>query len=154
LGSILQDIIGWPGLGEVYLGVNLTDRRDGWEHDFRVPDVAVFLRGGSAENCSTHWRGAADFLVEVTSPDDRTREKIPFYSRLGVVELLLVDRQPWTLELYQRRDGELKQVGQSSLAESAVLASTTVPLTFQLVAGEPRPHIAVAHALSGRRWLV
>jgi len=154
LGSILQDIIGWPGLGEVYLGVNLTDRTDDWEHDYRIPDVAVFLRGGSAENCGTHWRGAADFLIEITSPNDRTREKIPFYSRLGVVELLLVDRQTWTLELYQQREGQLQQVGQSSLAESAVLASTTVPLTFQLVPGDPRPHIAVTHPASGRRWSV
>jgi Uma2 family endonuclease len=154
LVSILEEIVGWPGLGKVRPGVNLTDQKEDWEHDYRIPDVAVFLRGGSAENCDTHWRGAADFLVEITSPNDRTREKIPFYSRLGVVELLLVDRQTWTLELYQQREGQLKQVGQSTLAEGDLLASAAVPLTFQLLAGEPRPHIAVTHVGSGRRWLV
>ena len=75
----------------MFPGVNLSDRDEGWEQNFREPDVAVFLRDGKAINCGTHWQGAADFLVEIISPGERTREKIPFYSSLGVVELL-VDR--------------------------------------------------------------
>ena len=53
--------------------------------------------------------GAADFLVEIISPGERTREKIPFYSSLGVVELLIVDRDPWTLELYRQQNGQLEK---------------------------------------------
>jgi len=114
----------------------------------------VFLRDGSAENCGTHWRGGADLLVEITSPQDRTREKIPFYSRLGVAELLLVDRQPWTLELYRLQAGQLKLVGRSNAETGEVLLSAKVPLTFQLVSGDPRPQMQVRHAASGRCWLV
>ncbi len=35
-----------------------------------------------------HQQIVTDFLVEITSPDDRTREKLPFYSRIGVAELV------------------------------------------------------------------
>jgi Uma2 family endonuclease len=154
LASILQEVIGWSGLGEVFPGINLSARDDDWEHDYRVPDVAVFSKSGSAVNCDTHWRGAADFLVEITSPEDHTRVKIPFYDRLGVEELLLVDRQSWTLELYRREKDQLQEVGRSSGDGGEVLASASVPLTFQLVSGQPRPQIQVTHVDSGRQWLV
>jgi Uma2 family endonuclease len=154
LASILQEVIGWSGLGEVFPGINLTARDDDWEQDYRVPDVAVFLKSGSASNCDTHWRGGADFLVEITSPEDRTREKIPFYSRLGVCELLVVERHPWRLELYRHDSGELKEVNRSVPDSSHLLRSQSVPLTFQLVPGDPRPQIKVMHVDSGRQWMV
>jgi Uma2 family endonuclease len=154
MAAIFQETAGWPELGEVRAGINLSDRGDDWEHDYRVPDVAVFLHDGGAENCGTHWRGAADLLVEITSPEDHTREKISFYDRLGVVELLLVDRQSWTLELYRREKGQLQEVGRSSVDAGEVLGSAAVPLTFQLVSGDPRPQIQVTHVDSGRQWMV
>jgi Uma2 family endonuclease len=154
LAAILQEIVGWPELGAVCAGLNLSDRGDDWEHDYRVPDVGVFLFSGSAEDLGTHWRGAADFLVEVTSPDDHTREKLPFYGRLGVRELLVVERQPWRLELYRSQSGTMQLAGQSDLEMATALTSDVVPLTFRLAAGDRRPRIEVKHAESGRCWLV
>ena len=149
---VLGEVIRRPKLGQVFPGVNLSDCGDGWKQNYREPDVAVFLRGGKAIDCGTHWQGAADFLVEIISPGERTREKIPFYSSIGVVELLIVDRDPWTLELYRHQDGQLTKVGQSTLAAPEVLASQSVGLTFQLLPGEPRPQIHVTHSASGRQW--
>ncbi len=154
LVSILEEVVGWPGIGKVRPGVNLAGPGEDWEHDYRVPDVAVFLRGGGAENRDTHWRGPADFLVEITSPGDRAREKIPFYARIGVKELLLIERHPWTLELYRSQEGGLVTVGQSTPRGGEVLTSRTVPLEFQLLPGSPRPNIQVTHPATGRRWLV
>jgi Uma2 family endonuclease len=154
LASILQEVVGWSDLGHVFPGVNLSDRGEDWEHDYRVPDVAVFLTGGSAKDCGSHWRGSADFLVEITSPGDRTREKIPFYQRLGVVELLLLERESWTLQLHRHEEGRLQETGRSTVEGKEVLASAAVPLTFQLVAGDPRPQIKVTHTESGRCWMV
>ena len=154
LVRILGDVVGWPGQGEVFPGINLSDRGDDWEHDYRAPDVAVFLPGNRAEKWVTHFRGPADFLVEILSPGDRTREKIPFYSRLGVQELLLVDRQPWTLELYRWQNGQLQRIGQSTLDAGDVLVSEAVPLTFQLASGSARPQILVVHPSKGQSWLV
>ena len=154
LGAILQETIGWSGLGEVRPGINLSDRREDWEQNYRVPDIAAFLSSGPAENCGTHWRGGADFLVEITSPGDRTLEKLPFYSRLGVLELLVVDRQSWALVLYRRQQDQLVQIGRSTTDSAEVLHSETVPLTFRLVSGEKRPQIEVTHVDTQRLWSV
>jgi Uma2 family endonuclease len=122
--------------------------------DYRIPDVAVLLKAGGAQNFGTHCRGAADFLVEISSPDDRVREKLPFYNRLGVRELLLVDRSSWTLELYCWQEGERRLVGQSRASAGDVLRSEVVPLQFQLVPAGPRPRIEVTATETGRRWSV
>ena len=150
---ILGETVGRPGLGQVFPGVNLSDRDEGWGKNFREPDVAVFLRTGKAVDCGTHWQGAADFLVEIISPGERTREKIPFYSGIGVVELLVIDRDPWSLELYRHENGQLTKAGQSTLAAPDVLESRTVGLTIQLLPGEPRPQIQAMHPASGRQWV-
>jgi len=150
---VLGEAVGRVGLGQVFPGVNLSDRDEGWGKNFREPDVAVFLRDGRAVDRGTHWQGAADFLVEIISPGERTREKIPFYSGIGVVELLVIDRDPWSLELYRQENGQLTKVGQSTLAAPDVLESRTVGLTFQLLPGEPRPQIQATHPATGRQWV-
>ncbi|HEV3167104.1 MAG TPA: Uma2 family endonuclease [Isosphaeraceae bacterium] len=75
---ILQGLIKHAGLGEVRPGVNVSDRDVGWEQNYRVPDIAVFLKGGIACNRDTHWVGGPDFALEILSPGDRAHEKIPF----------------------------------------------------------------------------
>jgi len=152
LTYVLGEAIARTELGQVFPGVNLSDRDEGWEQSYREPDVAVFLSGGRAIDCGTHWQGAADFLVEIISPGERTREKIPFYSSLGVVELLIIDRDPWTLEFYRHQNGQLEKVGQSTLAAPEVLSSQTVGLTFQLLPGQQRPQIQVTHPATERKW--
>ena len=37
------------GAGDVSPGVNLSDRDDGWEQNYREPDVAVFLHDTKAD---------------------------------------------------------------------------------------------------------
>ena len=78
LGSIFQEVICRTERGQAYPGVNLSDRNEGWEKNYREPDVAVFLRDSRAVDRGTHWQGAADFLVEIISPGERTHDKIPF----------------------------------------------------------------------------
>jgi len=152
LDSILREVIVRTKLGRVFPGVNLSDRNIDWKYNYREPDLAVFLRSGKAINHGTHWQGAADFLVEIISPGERTREKIPFYSQIGVVELLVIDREPWLLELYRQQNGQLEKVGQCSLDAPEVLAGQTVGLTFQLLPGEERPQIQVTQPATGRKW--
>ena len=154
LTFILELTVGIPGLGEVSPGVNLAGPGGDWRHDYRAPDVVVFLRGTAAVNRDTHWSGAADFVIEITSPGDRTYEKIPFYSRLGVRELLVVNRQSWTIELYRRREGSLQKAGESRPERSDVLTSETVPLRFRLLPGDPRPKIEITHPASRQEWVL
>jgi hypothetical protein len=144
--EIVCDCIGVPPRdsrlarpGKVRPGVNVSDREEDWEHNYRGPDVVVFLQDTAARNFGTHWVGGPDFAVEVVSRQDRSREKRAFYAGVGTAELLIVDRYPWALELYRLRDGALEPVGVSSPEQPHVLASDVVPLTFRLVPGEPRP---------------
>ncbi len=150
--TVLTVSITFSALGKVLPGVGVSDRDEGWTKNYRVPDNSVFLKGTTAINKGTHWLGGPDFAVEVISPGDRSRKKFKFYARVGVKELLLVDRKPWALELYQLQDGVLTLAGKSDLVDPAVLSSQVVPLSFQLVAGEPRPTLLMTHSDGIQRW--
>jgi Uma2 family endonuclease len=154
LGGIFFGVIDHPGLGEIRVGVNVSDREEDWEHNYRCPDVAAFLLGGRARNCGTHWCGGPDFVVEVLSPRDGGREKLVFYAAIGVREVLLIDRDPWRLELYRLQGGSLMLAGEASLEHPGVLASQVLPFTFTLRAATGRPMVEVSHAESLGRWLV
>jgi hypothetical protein len=119
--------------GIVYPGVNVSDREKGWRKNYRCPDVAVVLPGCKAKNCGTHWFGGPDFAVEIISPKDRSREKLPFYSAVGVRELLLLDRQPWSLELFRLQERTLVSFGRSTIQRPIKLASSILPVSFRLL---------------------
>jgi Uma2 family endonuclease len=154
LTFILQGVIGEPGLGEVRPGINVSDRDKKWKQNYRCPDVAVILRGGRAINRDKYWLGGPDFAVEIVSPRDRARDKIPFYAAVGVRELLVIDRDPWVLELYRLQGDQLPLVGSSTPEGRERLASAVVPLTFRLVPGDPHPRIEVRHVEGHQEWLI
>jgi Uma2 family endonuclease len=154
LATIFQTVIQWTGTGLVRGGVNVSDREEGWKENYRCPDVVVFLKGTTARNCDTHWVGGPDFAVEVRSPGDRTREKLPFYASVNVRELLVVERDPWFVELYRLVEGELTSVGRSVSDDSRVLLSEVIPFSFRLIPASPRPTIEVEHRETGQRWSV
>jgi Uma2 family endonuclease len=155
IALILQNILGWSDeVGEVFAGVNLSDRETGWEHNFRAPDVALFLKSGTAKNCGTHWCGSADLLVEIISRDDQSREKLPFYGQLGVRELLLIDRDPWALELYRPHGSEMRLVARDTLEQPTTISLMVLPLDLRLQAGSPRPLIEVVHRGTTNVWQV
>ncbi len=154
LTSALQMTVGWTGLGDVLPGANITDLEEDWVRNYRCPDVVVFLKEGRAINRETQFFGGPDFAVEIVSEYDRSREKLPFYARVGVRELLLVDRDPWVLELFRLQDDRLMPVGRSTLENPDVLASAVLSLSFGLVAGEARPKIALAHEDGIARWVL
>ncbi len=154
LASICQFLIFDAGLGRVHPGCNVTDRTAKWRQNYRCPDVAVFLNGTTAIDKGSHWLGGPDFAVEIVSPQDRSREKLDFYAKVGTRELLIVDRQPWSLELYRLTAGTLALVGRSTLDQPDLLTTETPPVTWRLVPGEDRPMIEAIHINGTPRWLV
>ena len=154
IASVLYFSITRLGQGEVRAGVNVTDREDDWTQNLRCSDVAVFLDGAQAENRDTHWFGGPDFAVEIISPHDKSREKLDFYAKVGTRELLLVDRDPWALELYRLEHGKLNLVGRSTTGDPNALASQVVPFTWRLVAGSQRPQIHAAHSDGKQQWTI
>jgi Uma2 family endonuclease len=133
-------------------GANVSDREADWLTNYRIPDVVVYLASNPAKNLSTHWAGGPDLAVEITSPGEDPREKLDFYARINTREVMIVDRDPWRLELHQLRDGQMNLAGRSEPGNPVVLASAALPLTFQLRAGTSRPTILITHTATGRTW--
>jgi Uma2 family endonuclease len=131
LYMILYQVVAVPGRGRVQPGANVSDRRSGWDHNFRAPDVVVVLNGGNALDCVTHWMGGPDFLIEVQSPGDDTDEKLPFYSRIEVRELLIVHRDTRELRLYRHDGRQLTLVGPCDFRGKKWLVSEVIPLAFR-----------------------
>jgi Uma2 family endonuclease len=136
---------------DVMAGANVAGDED-WLRDYRCPDVCVYLASNTAKDCDTHWVGGPDIAVEITSPGEDPRLKLDFHAKVKTRELLIVDRDPWAVELYQLRRGKLVSAGTSDAATSAVLASGVLPLKFQLRAGTPRPTILLTHTGTGQTW--
>lgn len=138
--------------GRVFAGLNVSDRGEDWTHNYRCPDVAVYLADNPAAEFPTHLCGGPDFAIEIISPDDRSRDKLGFYSAVQTRELLILDRHPWALELYRRQRAKMKLIGRITRSAARPLASDVLPLSWRLIAGDSRPNIEIKHA-DGRRWL-
>jgi Uma2 family endonuclease len=133
-------------------GANVSDRDKDWENNYREPDVLVVLHSNPAKNRGTHWVGGPDLAVEIVSPGEDPRQKLDFYAKVKTREVLVIDRDPWAVELYRLRRGKMALVGKSHAANPAVLASTALPLTFQFQPGKPRPKVLVAHTNGKQTW--
>lgn len=154
MASILQDMSGWPGLGQVRPGVNVSDRIENWQQNYRVPDVAVFLNETKAVNHNSFWFGGPDLAIEVVSAGDQTREKLDFYSAVATQELLVIHRAPWRLELYRLASQSLRQVEVATVQNDATIQCETVSIECALLDGPDRPRIQVTHCESGRDWTI
>jgi Uma2 family endonuclease len=131
LGIVFDEVIRKRKRGKVYPGANVSDRRSGWEENYRIPDVLVVLQGGRAVDCGTHVQGGPDFLVEIESPGDDTEEKVPFYGSIGVRELLIIHRDRRTLRLLRLEGDELVEVKTTTLDGKQWLISEVLPLAFR-----------------------
>lgn len=79
-------------------------RPEAGERDYRTPDL-IFAR---QEHLSKRGvEGKAELVIEILSPGDESREKLPFYESAGVGEVVLVDPESRELELYALRGGRL-----------------------------------------------
>ena len=141
----IQDAYGLDSEVRISAGANVSDLVENWEHNYRWPDAVVVCPGSIARDCDSHWHGGPDFVAEIVSKGDRSRDKLNFYARIGVRELLVIDRYPWQLELYRLTNGALELVCRSNVAESVSLRSAVVPASFRLLPGTPRPKIEVIH---------
>jgi Uma2 family endonuclease len=151
--ALLVNVVKLTGLGEVRPGANISNLRSDWTRNFRVPDVLVFLKGTAAENRDSHWVGGPDFAIEIVSPGDQSREKLAFYSEVGVRELLIIDRDPWQLELFRLEAGVLKSAAIATVENAVQIQSQIVPITMSLIPQQPRPGILV-QPRNGQAWTI
>ena len=94
LWRIISEVIEDTGRGTASISINVTDREDGWIDNHRCPDGAVILQGNPGRwigEDEVAFLGGPDLVIDVMSPGDRTREKLPFYGSLRVREVLIVE---------------------------------------------------------------
>jgi Uma2 family endonuclease len=151
--DVLREIVP-RNQGVVLPGANVSDREKGWQFNYRCPDVVVYLTKTRAKDCRTHWRGGPDFAVEIASPDDMVRDKLPFYGQVAMRELLIIDRDPWRLELLRLGGKKLKSVGNSSGKKGRSLKSEVLSVSFRLIGGKDRPEIVVERISDRNKWQV
>jgi Uma2 family endonuclease len=72
------------------------------EQDYRIPDFSFVAKGREHILARDGIRGAGpDAVIEVRSPYDETYEKFPFFARLGVREVIVIDRDTKQFEIYR-----------------------------------------------------
>ena len=152
LSTIMDLVIGMELEGIAFCGCNVSDLDQEWKHNYRCPDVAAFLPSTAAQDRGAHWHGGPDFAVEITSPGDKTWDKLEFYASVGTRELLIVERDPWELVLLRLQEDKLIEAGRLSLTSGQVLSSQAVPFNFSLSLKNCRPTIEVKHQADGRMW--
>jgi Uma2 family endonuclease len=133
LGDILTEVVKRGRMGDKVQGANVSDRRKGWEYNYRVPDLVVVLKNSRAIECDTHICGGPDFLIEIQNPGDHTEEKVPFFGKIGVRELLIIHRDKRTLQLLRLEGEELVLVRPSLFKGKEWLVSEVLPLAFRRI---------------------
>jgi Uma2 family endonuclease len=88
---------------DAFVETGLFDPTEGLR-DYRVPDLIVASRDHTSQRGV---EGRAAVVVEVLSPGDESREKLPFYAKVGVIEVWLVEPKTRAIEIFASRDGEL-----------------------------------------------
>lgn len=87
-------------LGRVFVQAGLYDPEN-LDGNYRVPDLMFVAAGHTAVLQPRGVVGAADAVIEVRSPDDETYEKFPLFARLGVLEIVVIDRATRRPEVYR-----------------------------------------------------
>ncbi|HTU80203.1 MAG TPA: Uma2 family endonuclease [Solirubrobacteraceae bacterium] len=93
-----------PAMGEFNLGDS--------EHDYRVPDGGLHRPGAGGT-----WLPTAALVVEIVSPGDESREKLPFYSSHHVDEVLIVDPRKRSVDWLGLAGDEYRPLERSGLIE-------------------------------------
>jgi len=65
--------------------------------NWRIPDLTLARPEHLAEETGLH---GAELIVEVLSPNDESRQKLPFYASIGVREVWLVTPQSRVVEMF------------------------------------------------------
>lgn len=60
---------------------------------------------------------SAALVIEVRSPEDESREKLPFYAARGVDEVLILEPESQAVNWLRLEDGEYVRIEQSELID-------------------------------------
>ncbi len=137
--NFLLTLMAARGGGTLLLEVNVF-RESSPERDYRIPDL-VFIAAGR-EGIIAHdgiRGGAPDVVIEILSPRDDSYRKFEFYAALGVSEIVTVEPEGRTAEVWRLAGGSYERAMVNS---DGVVVSQSLEVTFRTRAGaSPRLEI-------------
>jgi Uma2 family endonuclease len=108
LGSWLRTHWARQRGNKVYPPINLA-LPGRWPNDYRIPDLVLLPPDRFHIDQDEYFDGAPTTVIEIRSPGDESLEKLPFYSRLGVPEVWIIDRDTREPEVYVLHEGEYRR---------------------------------------------
>jgi len=89
------------GRGVLAVQINVFDDTSP-KPDYRIPDFTFIASGREHIIAREGTRGGGpDAVIEIRSPEDETYEKFPFFAKLGVREVIVIDRDTKRPEVYR-----------------------------------------------------
>ncbi len=119
---------------DVVVETGLYDPAVPGHSSYRVPDLTVF---DPVIGLGRGIEGAAHLVVEIRSPNDESFEKLPYYERLGVREVLILDPAIGSIRHWSNGPQGLVE---SLPAIDGVVALLCLPVTLEVVDGALRMH--------------
>lgn len=101
-----------PREGRVHGPVNVASI-GGWPEDYRIPDLVLLTPAQFSIDHDEYFEGPPAAVVEIRSPGDESYEKLPFYARLGVPEVWIIDRDSKVPQLFALAEGEYRELEKS-----------------------------------------
>lgn len=126
------------GRGSLFSGINVF--RDTSVLDYRIPDLTFVAAGREHVFHPDGVRGEGpDAVIEIRSPEDETYEKLPFYAALRVRDVIVVDRDSKTPEIFRLAGAQYVAVQRDT---SGWVASDVLRVGFMRVEA-PVPRLRV-----------
>jgi Uma2 family endonuclease len=101
LGRFLSELSERSERGVLALAINVFDEASAQEN-YRIPDFSFVAKGREQLLARDGIRGGGpDAVIEVRSPYDETYDKFPFFARLGVREVIVIQRDTKQPEIYR-----------------------------------------------------
>ncbi len=84
---------------KVHLAINVASP-GAWPNDYRIPDLVLVTAASRGSDRGEYYEGPPTVVIEIRTPGDESYEKLPFYAKLGVPEVWIIDRDTKSPEVY------------------------------------------------------
>ncbi|HKD36514.1 MAG TPA: Uma2 family endonuclease [Pirellulales bacterium] len=100
----LDDHWATPSGGRVYEQINVAGSGK-WTENYRIPDLVLLTPERFHIDRNEYFDGGPDAVIEIHGPGDESYEKLEFYSKLGVREVWIIDRDSKQPEIFEAASG-------------------------------------------------
>lgn len=97
-------------------------------NDYRRPDLVVFDEQHASKRGI---EGRAELVIEILSPHDESREKLPFYAARHIPEVWVIEPETRVVEIYTLRGGKYFAVA----ADAGVTRSPLLAIELATIDG-------------------